>query len=175
MNWTAFGAVSTFLATFVALFVACTEQWRVKRHRDKIVKRLNFDLILIPTNKWDSGANFKQLMLVLQGFTDYSENMYDELINEAFRVGSTASNLYYASVDSAKENSAMKQYLKGHVWFVSRSMLYWLDGERFYGVDVRDDRRVKDAMMYFVTTEYFKDALITNKGLRHDKKLSKSS
>lgn len=74
MNWTVFtaiftaiAAIATLIAAGIALWIACTEQWRQEKHRQKILNSQKCDLILVPMKEYNAGEQYQALSSELYG------------------------------------------------------------------------------------------------------------
>lgn len=127
MNWTVFtaiftaiAAIATLIAAGIALWIACTEQWRQEKHRQKKLNSQKCDLILIPTKKWDYGAQYQKLLGELSGLNRKIEaakfaNCQSSPMN--FYQENTIAQYMY-------DNSIQKKYFQGNIIFIAPSELY---------------------------------------------------
>lgn len=176
MNWTVFtaiftaiAAIATLIAAGIALWIACTEQWRQEKHRQKKLNSQKCDLILIPTKEWDYGAQYQKLLGELSGLNRKIEaakfaNCQSSPMN--FYQENTIAQYMY-------DNSIQKKYFQGGIIFIAPSELYWLNSERIYGVNIKPGISITQAKNYLQTTQYFKEVFITEQGKKRDKKNSR--
>lgn len=176
MNWTVFtaiftaiAAIATLIAAGIALWIACTEQWRQEKHRQKKLNSQKCDLILIPTKEWDYGAQYQKLLGELSGLNRKIEaakfaNCQSGPMN--FYQENTIAQYMY-------DNSIQKKYFQGDIIFIAPSELYWLNSERIYGVNIKPGISITQVKNYLQTTQYFKEVFITEQGKKRDKENSR--
>ena len=176
MNWTVFtaiftaiAAIATLIAAGIALWIACTEQWRQEKHRQKKLNSQKCDLILIPTKEWDYGAQYQKLLGELSGLNRKIEaakfaNCQSSPMN--FYQENTIAQYMY-------DNSIQKKYFQGNIIFIAPSELYWLNSERIYGVNIKPGISITQVKNYLQTTQYFKEVFITEQGKKRDKENSR--
>lgn len=145
MNWTIFTAIftaitaiATFVAAGIALWIACTEQWRQEKYRQKILNSQKYDLILVPTREYSAGTQ------------------YQTLRNELYGLG------------KLQQTTTMNKYFQQPVTVISPSELYWLNSECIYGVNIKPDILVSEIKTQFERKQYFKEVFVTDQGKKHD-------
>ena len=182
MNWTVFtaiftaiAAIATLIAAGIALWIACTEQWRQEKHRQKILNSQKCDLILIPTKEWDYGAQYQKLLGELSGLTPKTEAAKfansQSSIMDFYQKNTIAENIM-KQAQYMYDNSIQKKYFQGDIIFIAPSELYWLNSERIYGVNIKPGISIVQAKNYLQTTQYFKEVFITEQGKKRDEKNS---
>ena len=183
MNWTVFtaiftaiAAIATLIAAGIALWIACTEQWRQEKYRQKKLSSQKCDLILIPTKEWDYGARYQKLLGELSGLNQKTEaakfaNSQSSLMD--FRQKNTMTENIMKQAQYIYDNSIQKKYFQGDIIFIAPSELYWLNSERIYGVNIKPGISIVQAKNFLQTTQYFKEAFITEQGKKRDEKNSR--
>lgn len=176
MNWNEFSAISTaitavatFFAAGVALWIACTEHNRQDNHRKRVLKSQKCDLILVPTKEWDSGAHYQLLIGELNGLNRRNEAAQFAINNP----GHPGIEIMNKQADYEIDYSIEKAWFNGTIFFLISPDLFWIESERIYGVNIKSDKTVADAMNFLIGTKYFKTAFITTKGKKHDKRILK--
>lgn len=179
MNWTVFtaiftaiAAIATLIAAGIALWIACTEQWRQEKHRQKKLNSQKCDLILIPTKEWNYGAQYQKLLGELSGLNQKIEaakfaNSQSSLM-DSYQKNTIVENIM-KQAQYMYDNSIQKKYFQGDIIFIAPSELYWLNSERIYGVNIKPGISIVQAKNYLQTTQYFKEVFITEQGKKHDK------
>lgn len=180
MNWTIFssiftalGTLATFIATGIALWIACTEYSRQDKYKRKIIKSQKCDLILIPTKEWDSGANYQKLLGELTGLNRCIEAAKYANENSSlagfYRENPSVKRVTEQAEHMVDNSISKKLFLDDKIIFISPSELFWIGSERIYGVNIKPNVSVVKARQLLIGTQYFKDAFITSQGERHDK------
>lgn len=162
------------MASLVALHAPKIEQ----KHRESVLKSQNCDLILVPTKEWGSGAFYQTLMFELDGTNDIKfayeyQKQHPEDNDYLFKYGKHAPyvELVWSQANYRKLHNIKDEWTKGNWIFIFD--IYWIDSERIFGVNIRDDKYVECALRFFVGTQYFKCGYITNNGKQHDKRLKR--
>lgn len=180
MNWTIFTAIftaitaiATFVAAGVALWIACTEQWRQEKHRQKILNSQKCDLILVPTKEWNYGAQYQKLLGELSGFNRKKEAAEFARAQSSLMDFERKNPVVENAMQQAQymcDNSIQKKYFQGDIIFIAPSELHWLNSERIYGVNIKPGISIMQVKNYLQTTQYFKEVFITEQGKKRDEK-----
>lgn len=169
-------AISSFVASFVALWIACTEQTRIEKYRKKKIKKQNVDLILIPTKEWDYGAKYQRLISELTNLGTIQALAREELnglsINDFHDCNQKQESLH-KQIEYLKTHNIANDFFEGDIFILPPSEFSWINCERIYGVNIKEDVFVTYAQHRLIATQYFKDAFITEKGKKHDIALNK--
>ena len=178
MNWTVFtaiftaiAAIATLIAAGIALWIACTEQWRQEKYRQKKLSSQKCDLILIPTKEWDCGARYQKLLGELSGLNQKTEaasfaNSQSSLMD--FYQENTMTENIMKQAQYMCDNSIQKKYFQGDIILIAPSELYWLNLERIYGVNIKPCISIAQVKNHLQATQYFKEVFITEQGKKHD-------
>lgn len=169
-------AIASFVATFTALWIVCSEQKRIEKYRKKKIEKADVDLILIPTKEWDSGAKYQELNNELTGLNGIIQQANEVKRNSSladFYVPNQRQEEIQRQIEYIKKNNIAKKLFKDNMHILSLSEFYWIQCERIYGVNIKEDISVVEAKQRLIVTQYFKEVLITEKGRKHDISLSK--